>query len=62
MMTLEQIRAALQDRRLFVVADACNLHYNTLKAIRDGEMTNPTLTTMMRIEEYLKGASNDRPN
>jgi hypothetical protein len=60
--TLQEVRQALQDRRLAVVADACNLHYNTLKAIRDGEMTNPTLTTMMRIEAYLKGASNDRPN
>lgn len=53
MMTLEQIRAALKDRRLMVVADACNLHYNTLRAIRDGEMSNPTYTTVSRIEAYL---------
>jgi hypothetical protein len=52
---LERIREALKDRRLAVVADACGLHYNTLRAIRDGEKTNPTYTTMSRLEAYLGG-------
>lgn len=54
MMTLEQIREFLKDRRLTVVADACDLHYNTLRAIRDGEMSNPTYTTVTRLEQYFK--------
>lgn len=54
MMTLEQIREFLKDRRLTVVADACDLHYNTVRAIRDGEMSNPTYTTLARLEQYFK--------
>lgn len=58
-MTLDEIREALKDRRLAVVADACDLHYNTLLAIRDGEKINPTYTTISRLEAYL-GGSNGR--
>tara|TARA_R110002126_G_scaffold81132_1_gene200291 strand:- start:150 stop:401 length:252 start_codon:yes stop_codon:yes gene_type:complete len=58
---LERIREALKDRRLAVVADACGLHYNTLRALRDGEKTNPTYTTMSRLEAYL-GGINGRSN
>lgn len=60
-MRLEKIKEALKDRRLSVVADACNLHYNTLRALRDGEKTNPKHTTMSRLEAYL-GGINGRSN
>jgi hypothetical protein len=56
-MQLDEIKTKLADRRLAVVADGARLHYNTLRAIRDGEKTNPTLETMRRLTLYFKGAA-----
>jgi len=56
-MQLEEIREKLADRRLAVVADGARLHYNTLRAIRDGEKTNPTLETMRRLTAYFEGTA-----
>jgi transcriptional regulator with XRE-family HTH domain len=54
-MSLEEIRQALQDRRLSMVADATGLHYNTVRAISAGENNNPTHETMRLLSEYLQG-------
>jgi transcriptional regulator with XRE-family HTH domain len=56
MLTLDQIRSLLTDRRLDVVAKATNVHRNTIAAIRDGKNTNPTHTVLMRLSDYLTGA------
>jgi hypothetical protein len=37
MLTLEQIRERLADRRLMVVAEKTGLHYNTVLAVRKGK-------------------------
>jgi hypothetical protein len=55
-MQLEEIREKLADRRLAIVANGARLHYNTLRAIRDGDKTNPTLETMRRLTEYFEAA------
>jgi hypothetical protein len=55
-MQLEEIREKLADRRLAIVANGARLHYNTLRAIRDGDKTNPTLETMRRLTEYVEAA------
>ncbi len=52
-MTLSEIQAALQDRRLRRVAEATGLHYNTVRAIASGTNTNPSLSTMQALEVYL---------
>ena len=57
MLTLEQIRQALQDRRLARVADVTGLHYNTLREIRDGSNVNPTYKVMLALTEYLLSES-----
>ncbi len=54
MMTLESMRQALNDRRLVVVSKATNLHYNTLRDIRDNPNTNPTYQTMKALSDYLE--------
>ena len=54
MMTLEQIVASLQDRRLDIVAQATGVHPNTLRAIRQGKQTNPTYSVLKAINDYLE--------
>jgi vacuolar-type H+-ATPase subunit D/Vma8 len=54
MMTLEEIRKALQDRRLDKVSTATGLHYNTVRDIRDNSEANPTYFTLKSLSDYLK--------
>jgi hypothetical protein len=53
-MKLDQIRKALSDRRLLVVAEATGISYGTLLAIRDNPDANPGVRTLAAIEDYLK--------
>ena len=55
MLTLDQLREALQDRRVKIVSEATGLHPNTVAAIRDGRNTNPTYEVMVKLSEYLEG-------
>lgn len=52
-MTLDQIRAALADRRLAHVAHATKLSRSTLADIRAGRNQNPSLRTMRALTAYL---------
>lgn len=56
MMTLEQIRAALQDRRVSMIARATGLHYNTVRDVRDNDEANPTYKVLKALSDYLEGA------
>jgi DNA-binding phage protein len=53
MMTLEQIRDGLRDRKLKMVAKETGLHYHTLLRIAQDKDTNPTIDTVQRISDYL---------
>lgn len=53
MLTLDQIRAALRDRRLAKVAEATGLHYNTIREIRDNSNANPTYKVIKALSDYL---------
>jgi len=53
MMTLEQIRQQLADRRLSVVAERTGLHYQTVWRISAGEAERPSYETIKRISDYL---------
>lgn len=57
MMTVEQIREALKDRRLSVVSEKTKTHYNTLRDIRDGVTKDPKHATVVALSEYLEGKS-----
>lgn len=61
MLTLDQIRAALRDRRLSKVAEATGLHYNTIREIRDNPDANPTYKVIRALSDYLTrgGATHD---
>lgn len=52
MMTPEQARDALCDCKLSFVAARTGLHYNTLRDIRDNPQSNPTISTIKKLDEY----------
>ena len=56
MMTLQEIKDALADRNLRVVAVKSGINYNTLLDIRRNPETNPTNKTMAKLSAYLRGA------
>jgi hypothetical protein len=51
-LTIEEIRDALGDRRLRVVAAACGLSYPTVLAVKEGR-TNPSYETVRVLSDYL---------
>lgn len=53
MLSLNQIREALTDRRLAVVAEATGLHVNTLLKLRMPN-SNPTHRVMKLVSDYLE--------
>ena len=53
MLTLEQIREALRDRRPNMVAEATGLHLNTVRDVRDNPKANPTYKVMKALSDYL---------
>ncbi len=55
MMTLDQIRDALKDRRPAMVAQSTGLHVNTVMRIRDGMNTYPTYEVVAALSDYLQG-------
>lgn len=56
MLTIEQIRLALRDRRISMVSAATGLHYNTIRALRDNESANPSYKVMKALSDYFEGA------
>lgn len=57
-MTIEQLRDALQDRRLSVVAERTGVSENTIRTIRDGKNTSPSRLTMRVLTEYFEKEKN----
>lgn len=57
MLTLELIRAQLQDRRLTVIAERTGLHPNTLRDIRNNEGCNPSHRVLSALSEYIKNSA-----
>ena len=54
MMTLNDIRLALIDRRIGLVAQATGLHVNTIRDVRDGENANPSYRVLVALSDYLE--------
>lgn len=54
MMTVEQIRTALVDRRLNVVAKATGIHVTTIARIRDGVSLDPKSSVVAALSAYLE--------
>jgi plasmid maintenance system antidote protein VapI len=54
-MTLDQIRRALADRKITVVARAIGVHPNTIRALINDPEANPTHRVVQALSEYLSG-------
>ena len=52
LLTIEQIKHKLHDRRLEVVANTTGLHYNTLLYIRDTHQKNVKYETLEKLSIY----------
>jgi len=57
MLTLELIRAQLQDRRLTVISEKTGLHPNTLRDIRNNADCNPSHRVLLALSEYMKNSA-----
>lgn len=55
MMTLEQVRQALQDRNLAKVSNATNLHYETVRRVSKGDFKQVSYNTIKTLSDYLQG-------
>ena len=56
MLSIEQIQAALRDRRISAISLATGVHRNTITGIRDkGPEANPTYGVLKSLSDYLLG-------
>lgn len=55
MMTIQEIRLALRDRRISMVSAVTGLHYNTIKSVRDKASANPSYRVLKALSDYLEG-------
>ena len=61
MLTLDEIRAALQMRVLTTVSRHTGVNRTTLHNIKNGSETNPTLKTMQALSNYLAPEYKGKP-
>lgn len=52
-MSLQEIRDKLRGCNIAAVARETGLHYNTVLAVRDSDLCNPTFRTIQALTEYL---------
>lgn len=54
MLTIDEVREKLRDRRLTVVADETGLAYDTVRRVAAGKFINISYETVARLSEYLE--------
>ena len=55
MLTLEEIKIRLQDRRPGMIADAVGVRVSTIIDIRDGNTENQSYSTIKVLSDYFEG-------
>lgn len=60
MVNLEEIKRLLADRNAAAVAEATGLSALTIREIRNGAQSNPSWHTLWVLNNYLKGAGDQR--
>ena len=53
MLRIGEIKDKLQDRNAEAVAEATNIHPNTIRAIKNGKNTNPSYDVTLKLSIYL---------
>lgn len=59
LLTLEEIKILLEDKRLYVVAKKTGLTYPTIKKFADGKAENCAYVSLIKINKYLKPYADD---
>lgn len=54
MLTIEEIRSRLRDRKIRHISRATGLHENTIRDVRDNPYANPTQRTLKALSDYLE--------
>lgn len=54
MLTPEQVKEKLRDRVPAIVAEATDLHINTIYKLKKGESIDPSYETMLKISAYFE--------
>lgn len=54
MLTPEEIKGRLKDRIASVVAEATDLHINTVRAFKKGNITNPSYEVIKKLSNYFE--------
>lgn len=54
MMTLDEVVEKLKNVSAKPVSDATGLHYNSVRAIRDGRNDDPKLSTLKALSDYFE--------
>ena len=60
MMTLDEIRMKLHDRRPGIIAKATGLHPLTIQLIRDGKQQNPSYNTLCLLSKYFEAQQHEK--
>jgi len=55
MMSLDEVRGRLRDRRISIVAAEARVHRNTISAIVSGRSLNPSYRVMKALTDYFVG-------
>mgnify|MGYP001765206823 FL=1 len=53
MLSIEEMRELLKDRNASVIASITGLSAATIRDIKEGRNTNPTMTTAQKLSDYL---------
>jgi DNA-binding Xre family transcriptional regulator len=53
LLTINEIRERLQDRRLEMVSEATGLHYNTVLYLKTGTAKGANISTIEKLSAYL---------
>jgi hypothetical protein len=59
-MSIREISDELWDKIPSKVSKATGIHYNTIRAIRDGSGLNPTHSTLQKLSDYLESRKVNR--
>ena len=54
MLSLEEIRKRLQDRKILFIQADTGLAFTTIQDVRDNKNANPTIKTLLKISDYLE--------
>ena len=58
MMTIEQIRDLLADRKLNIIAEKTGIHYNTVRNIANGDGEGASYRTIRVLSDFFMDAKN----